>query len=61
MYKKIKVSDIIKPGTKLIARKLDPNDPEIQKAFDNLKEEQRKCLERKNINWNELDQIYITI
>jgi hypothetical protein len=59
--RKLKRSDILKPGTRLKAKKIDLNDPEVQKRFKTMLEEQEKCLERKNVDWNKLDKTYITI
>jgi hypothetical protein len=59
--RKLKSSDILKPGAKLKARILDFNDPEVKRMLDAVMEEKRKCLARKNINWGDLDKIYINI
>jgi len=59
--RKLKPSDILKPGAQLKARILDFNDPESKAMLDALMEEKRKCLERKNVNWGELDRLYVNI
>ncbi len=59
--RKLKRSDILKPGTRLKVKKIDPNDPEVQKRFETMLEEQRKCLARKNVDWGELDRLYVNI
>jgi hypothetical protein len=59
--RKLKKSDILKPGTKLKAKKIDFNDPEIIAKIEAVNEERKKCLERKNVNWNELNNTYINI
>ena len=52
---KTKLSDILKNGENFKARKIDLDDPEIKKMFKACKEEQEKCLKRKEISpstWN---------
>lgn len=59
--RKLKPSDILKPGAKLKARIIDFDDPEVQKMLEAVLEEKRKCLARKNVNWGELDRLYVNI
>jgi hypothetical protein len=47
---------LIKPGAKLKARKIDFDDPEVKAMLDAVIEEKRKCLERKNVDWNKLNR-----
>jgi hypothetical protein len=46
---------LVKPGAKLKARKIDFNDPEVIEMLRAVREEQKKCLERKKIDPKTLD------
>lgn len=59
--KPLKLSDILKPGAKLSARKLDLNDPEVKNRIEECRRQQRLCLERKKIDYDQLFKIRITI
>ena len=56
---KTKLSDIIKKGAKLKARKIDFDDPEVKAMFEAVMEEKKKCLERKKVDWNKLDKMRV--
>lgn len=64
--KKLTEQDIFVEGYSLeehIARikNIDFNSPEMQSKMAKCREEQEKCLARKNIDWNRLANTYITI
>lgn len=59
--RKLKPSDILKPGAKLKVKKIDFNDPEVKRMLKTVREEQKKCLERKNVDWGKLDRLYVNI
>jgi hypothetical protein len=44
--KKLTIADILVPGAKLIARKIDINDPEVRAHIERVREEQRKIKYR---------------
>jgi hypothetical protein len=56
---KTKLSDIVKKGAKLKAKKIDFDDPEVKTMINAIKEEQKKCLERKKVDWNKLNKMRV--
>lgn len=56
---KTNINDILKPNTKLEARIITPK--EAEKMIKECKKEQEDSIARKNVDWNELNKIYITI
>ena len=58
---KTKLKDILKRGTKFKVKKLDFDDPEVKKMLKAVKKEQKKCLERKKINWEKMRNTVINI
>jgi hypothetical protein len=58
---KIKLSDIVKKGAKLKARKINFNNPEVQKMLAAVLEEKKKCQERSKVDWKKLNDTVIDI
>lgn len=52
---------LVKSGAKLTAIKIDFSDPEVKQMFEAIRKEQKKCIERKNVDWSKLDSTYINI
>ena len=50
---------LLKNGNKFKAKKIDFNDPEIKAMINAVIKERKKCLERKNVDWSKLNNIYI--
>jgi len=53
---KIKLDDILKNGENFKARKIDVNDPEYIQMVKAIKNEQKKALARKKVDWNKLNK-----
>jgi hypothetical protein len=58
---KTNIKDIFKKGAKFKVRKLDFDDPEVIKMINVVKEEQKKILMRKEVDWEKMRKIVITI
>jgi hypothetical protein len=58
---KVKTKDIFKKGAKFKVSKLDFNDPEVIKMISAVKEEQKKILKRKEIDWEKMRNTVINI
>jgi hypothetical protein len=58
---KTNINDIFKKGAKFKVRKLDFNDPEVIKMVNAVKEEQKKILKRKEIDWEKMRNTVINI
>ncbi len=56
----LKLSDILLPGTKLVARKINPNNPRIKKLVARTKKLQKEALDRMKFDPEQL-KAYITI
>jgi hypothetical protein len=52
---------LVKPGAKLTATRIDFNDPKVQERLAAVQEEQKKCLARKEVDYNKLKDIVINI
>ncbi len=52
---------LLKNGENFKAKALDFNDPEVKAMLEAVKEEKRKCLEKKKVNWAKLNNTYINI
>jgi hypothetical protein len=58
---KLKASDIFIPGAKLKVDKIDFSDPEIKKQFDKIREENKKILAQRKIDWQKFANTIIAI
>jgi len=58
---KTKINDIFKKETNFKVRKLDFNDPEVIKMINAVKEEQKKILKRKEVDWEKMRNTVINI
>jgi len=58
---KTKINDIFKKGGKFKVRKLDFDDPEVIKMINAVKEEQKKILKRKEVDWEKMRNTVINI
>lgn len=50
----VKSEDILKPGAKLVVEKIDFNDPEVKKLFENTKREQQRI--KRSMRWTQKKQ-----
>jgi hypothetical protein len=57
--RKLKLEQILKPGAKLTAKRLDTK--KVKKMFKRLRKEQDAILACKNVDWEKLAHTYITI
>jgi len=58
---KTNINDIFKNGANFKARKLDFNDPEVIMMINAVKEEQKKILKRKEVDWEKMRNTVINI
>jgi hypothetical protein len=54
-------SQILIPGGKLVAKKIDPNDPELKAMIKRVNAAQQASLDLKKIDYERLRSTYITI
>jgi hypothetical protein len=52
---------ILKPGVKLEAKILDYNSPEIKASLERVAKHRKRILASKNVDWDKLSRMYITI
>ncbi|MFA5366579.1 MAG: hypothetical protein WC333_01620 [Dehalococcoidia bacterium] len=52
---------LLKNGDNFKARKINLDDPEVKIMLEAVKEEKKKCLERKKVNWAKLNNTYVNI
>jgi hypothetical protein len=50
---------LLKKGAKLKAKPIDFDDPEVIEMLRAVREEQKKCLERKKVDWGKLDRFRV--
>jgi hypothetical protein len=55
------IREILKEGAELKARKLDPNDPELNRLIEKTIKEQERVLALNKIDWEKMRNTYITI
>lgn len=59
--KKIKMSSILKSGTKLMAKRLNGRDPQVKRLINHTLEQQSKILSLKQIDYQRLKDTIIVI
>lgn len=58
---KTNIEDIFPNWKNFKIKKLNPSDAKLRKQIENVKRQQAECLKRKQVDWSQLNNFYITI